>query len=147
MWIRRTKADDREALLDIWLNAVRTTHTFLAESDIEGLLPAVRDYLWSSDPELWTLCSSEGDPIGFMGLAGESVESLFVSPGHLRRGAGRLLLAHARRLRGRLRVDVNEQNSEAIKFYEANGFQVVGRSAVDDGGRPFPLLHLREIVT
>ena len=81
-----------------------------------------------------------------MGLADDNVESLFVAPEHARRGAGRLLLEHARRLKGLLRVDVNEQNPEAVKFYEANGFQVVGRSPVDDGGRPFPLLHLREVV-
>jgi hypothetical protein len=28
-------------------------------------------------------------------------------------------------------------------FYAALGFRVVGRSPLDDGGRPFPLLHMR----
>jgi putative acetyltransferase len=41
-------------------------------------------------------------------------------------------------------VDVNEQNPEAARFYEACGFAVVGRSELDDGGRPFPLLHMKE---
>lgn len=138
---------DREALLDIWLRSVRATHTFLAESDIESLLPAVRDYLSSPDSELWALCSDRATPIGFMGLAENNVEALFVAPEYARRGGGRLLLEHARRLKGPLRVDVNEQNPEAVRFYEANGFHVVGRSPVDDGGRPFPLLHLREVVS
>jgi len=43
-------------------------------------------------------------------------------------------------------VDVNEQNPDAIKFYLAAGFTIVGRSPLDSGGRPFPLLHLREMV-
>jgi capsular polysaccharide biosynthesis protein len=51
------------------------------------------------------------------------------------------------RLLHSLRVDVNEQNPEAVRFYEANGFHVIRRSPVDDGGRPFPLLHLREVVS
>lgn len=147
MWIRPSTPTDRDALLDIWLRSVRVTHTFLSESDIEGLLPAVRDYLSSPGSELWTLCSDPEVPIGFMGLAGNNVESLFVAPEHARRGGGRLLLEHARKLKGPLRVDVNEQNPEAVRFYEANGFHLIGRSPVDDAGRPFPLLHLREVGT
>jgi putative acetyltransferase len=44
---------------------------------------------------------------------------------------------------GELTVDVNEQNPAACGFYEALGFVVVGRSPVDDDGRPFRLLHMR----
>ena len=47
-------------------------------------------------------------------------------------------------LKGPLRVDVNEQNPEALGFYLANGFEVTGRSPLDGQGRPFPLLHLAE---
>jgi putative acetyltransferase len=147
MWIRPSTPTDRDPLLDIWIRSVRATHTFLAESDIESLLPAVRDYLSSPESELWTLCSDRPTPIGFIGLADNNVESLFVAPEHARCGGGRLLLEHARRLKGPLRVDVNEQNPEAVRFYEANGFHVIGRSPVDDAGRPFPLLHLREGVS
>jgi len=43
-------------------------------------------------------------------------------------------------------VDVSEQNPEALAFHLANGFIIVGRSALDGGGRPFPLLHLRETI-
>ena len=146
MRIRSSMPTDREALLDIWLRSVRATHTFLTESDIESLLPAVRNYLSSPDSELWTLCSDGMTPIGFMGLAGNNVESLFVAPEHARRGGGRLLLEHARKLKGPLRVDVNEQNPEAVRFYETNGFRMIGRSPVDGAGRPFPLLHLQEVV-
>jgi putative acetyltransferase len=45
-----------------------------------------------------------------------------------------------------LTVDVNEQNPEAVAFYLALGFHVVGRSATDAEGRPFPLLRLSETV-
>ena len=56
-------------------------------------------------------------------------------------------MEHAQALRGGdLTVDVNEQNPAAVGFYEAVGFAVVGRSPLDDAGRPFPLLHMRRPV-
>ncbi len=144
--IRPGTAADHAALLNIWLDAVRATHHFLSERDIHDLLPVVRDQALPQ-LELWVLCDEHGSPAGFMGLAGARVEALFIAPRWFRRGGGRQLLAHARGLHGGLSVDVNEQNPDATAFYRANGFQVVGRSALDGGGRPFPLLHLREATT
>jgi GNAT superfamily N-acetyltransferase len=83
-------------------------------------------------------------PIGFLGLAGDAIEALFLEPAHRRQGGGRRLVAHAQALRGgALTVDVNEQNIAARSFYEALGFEVVGRSSLDPTGRPHPLLHMR----
>lgn len=141
--IREARPDDRDNLLDIWLRSVRATHTFLTEEDIQSLFPLVRDAALV-ELELWVLCSDAGLPIGFLGLSGSKVEALFLAPEYRRCGGGRMLLDHARRHKGPLTVDVNEQNPEAVRFYEACGFAVVGRSEVDGQGRPFPLLHLCE---
>jgi putative acetyltransferase len=145
MIIREAHPGDHDALVDIWLRSVRASHTFLTEDDIQSLLPLVRDAALA-ELELWVLCEDGGAPIGFLGLSGASVEALFIAPEWTRRGGGRLLLDHARRLKGALTVEVNEQNPEALRFYEACGFEVVGRSATDRDGRPFPLLHLREVL-
>lgn len=40
-----------------------------------------------------------------------------------------------------LKVDVNEQNPQAVGFYEKMGYRKVGRSDVDGMGKPYPLLH------
>jgi len=144
MIIREAVPADRDALLEIWLRSVRATHKFLTEDDIQSLLPLVRDAALV-ELELWVLCSRSGAPVGFLGLAEAKVEALFIAPEWIRRGGGRLLIEHARQLRGALTVDVNEQNPDALSFYRACGFEVVARSAVDDAGRPFPLLHLREV--
>ena len=141
MPIRRATEADRGPLLEIWLASVRATHHFLTPDDIAQLLPLVRD---DALPhlELWVITDDDGTLAGFMGLDGPMVEALFIAPASFRRGLGRQLIEHARRLKGALKVDVNEQNPEAVKFYLACGFEIVGRSPVDSGGRPFPLLHL-----
>lgn len=83
-------------------------------------------------------------PVAFLGFSPGVIEGLFVDPPHRGQGAGTLLVAHAQALAaGPLRVDVNERNVPALGFYEALGFAVVGRSATDDAGRPFPILHMR----
>jgi putative acetyltransferase len=142
MTIREALPADQDTVLDIWLRSVRATHTFLTEDDIQALMPQIPAAL--AGLELWVVCPEEGQPVGFMGLSGSKVEALFIAPEWCRRGIGRRLLEHARGLKGPLAVDVNEQNPEAVRFYEACGFAVFGRSAVDEAGRPFPLLHLRE---
>jgi len=142
--IRRARPGDADALLGLWERSVRATHDFLAEADIVGLRPHVAQALADEALELWVLADERDAPVGFMGLAGNDVAALFLDPAARGRGGGRRLVEHAQELRGgELTVDVNEQNPAACGFYEALGFVVVGRSPVDDDGRPFPLLHMR----
>ena len=143
MRIRLARADDRPRLLELWERSVRATHHFLAENDIAMLKPLVAAEL-ASDSLEWWVASSEGDEaIGFLGYSPGTIDALFVDPEHRGRGAGTHLVAHAQQLAGdELRVDVNEQNDAARGFYSSLGFEVVGRSATDDGGRPFPILHM-----
>ncbi|MCZ6661344.1 MAG: GNAT family N-acetyltransferase [Actinobacteria bacterium] len=145
MKIRRAVVEDHGMLLDIWLRSVRATHTFLSEEDIQSILPLVRDHALK-ELEVSVLVTDEGSIVGFMGLSGNKMEALFLAPEFFRQGGGRLLVEHARELKGVLRVDVNEQNPQARKFSESLGFFVEGRSEVDGAGQPFPLLHMREIV-
>src|SRR5215469_5570524 len=127
MTIREAELNDQETLVDIWLRSVKATHTFLTEEDIQALLPEVRNGALPK-LELWMLCSETGRAIGFLGLSGSNVEALFIAPEFFRLGGGRMLLDHAHRLKGPLIVDVNEQNPEAVRFYEACGFGIAGRS-------------------
>ena len=141
--IRKADPADHNALVDIWLRSVRATHNFLTEADIESLLPIVRESALDG-LELWVLCAGdEGEAVGFMGLSGASVEALFIAPEWIRHGGGRMLLDHAYQRKGRLSVEVNEQNPEATQFYLAYGFVVIGRLEHDGDGRPFPLLQMQ----
>lgn len=148
--IRPPHAAERDLLLALWERSVRATHHFLGERDIAFYRPMVRLFLHSS-LELWVAAAEGADtPLGFMGLDTSSastlewkVEALFVDPAHSRRGVGTLLTRHARLLKGRLTLDVNEQNTGARAFYSRLGFIEAGRSPRDGAGKPFPLLHLK----
>jgi putative acetyltransferase len=142
--VRRALPTEHAALVVLWERSVRVTHDFLVEADIVHLRPQVADYFAGSAADLWVLTDERDVPLGFLGVAGDSIAALFVDPAHLGQGGGRRLVSHAQQLRGgALTVDVNEQNVRARGFYEALGFAVVGRSPVDDMERPFPLLHMR----
>ncbi len=143
MKIEPANTADHAALLAVWERAVRATHDFLYEDDIVSIRGAVRDHALPA-LELYVTRDDEGAPIGFMGLAGNVVEALFVDPSCHGRGVGRAFLDHARRLKGSLKVDVNEQNPRATAFYLKYGFVQTGRSPLDSEGRPFPILHLAE---
>ena len=141
--IRLARADDLDGLVALWERSVRATHRFLSEADIVQLRPHVRHALGDIELELWVLADADDTPMGFLGLSGNDISALFLDPAGRNRGAGRRLVAHAQSLReGELTVDVNEQNPAAVGSYEALGFVGVGRSPLDDEGRPFPLLHM-----
>ncbi|MBP2310802.1 acetyltransferase [Azospirillum soli] len=144
MIIRLQTAEDHLQLVAIWLDAVRATHHFLSEEEIQSFLPLVRDVCLTA-LEVWVVEDTPGEPLGFMGLDGAKVEALFVAPAHHGRGIGRALLAHAEALKGRLTVDVNEQNPEAVAFYKRCGFTQTGRSDLDGMGKPFPLIHMAQV--
>jgi putative acetyltransferase len=144
MHIRPLRQTEQSALLALWERSVRATHTFLTEADIVFYRPLVADVFAGDALELWVLTDEENVLVGFLGLAGNSIEALFLDPAHLGRGGGRRLVAHAQELRaGALTVDVNEQNAAARGFYAALGFNVVARSPLDETGRPHPILHMR----
>lgn len=131
-------------MVALWERSVRVTHGFLEESDIQALRPLVAEELTSDAIEWWLVTDDESRAVGFLGYSANCIEGLFIDPDFRSRGVGKMLVAHAETLASEpLRVDVNEQNEDARRFYEAMGFVVSARSATDGAGRPFPLLHMQ----
>lgn len=131
-----------DELLAVWEEAVRSSHHFLQEEDIAYFKPLVRDrYL----PAVGIFVIRDGDGhIGaFMGVSDHMLEMLFVLPSMQGRGCGRALVSHAVDECGILKVDVNEDNIKARRFYLKMGYEVVGRDEYDSSGKPFPILHLQ----
>ncbi|KXP08876.1 acetyltransferase [Tsukamurella tyrosinosolvens] len=132
--------EEYPVLVRVWRSSVDATHDFLTAADrdaIESRLAS--DYF----PQVrLTVAEVDGAVAGFAGTAGDDLAMLFVHADARGRGVGRTLLDHAVRDLGVRTVDVNEQNAQAVGFYAHSGFVVAGRSATDDEGRPYPLLHL-----
>lgn len=127
---------------DVWEASVRATHHFLTEADILYFKPLiVNEYLKAV--ELSCIKDETGRILGFMGVHGDSLEMLFIHPDARGQGIGKQLSLHAIHQLNVQKVDVNEQNPQALGFYEHMGFVVVSRSERDGLGKPYPLLHLR----
>lgn len=141
--VDRVRSTDYPWIVDVWETSVRATHHFLSESDIRFFKPHVGDEL-KRMTDLACVRDERGLLVGFVGWVDGKIEALFVHPSWYKAGIGRRLVDHAMTSGGATRVDVNEQNEQAVGFYLHLGFEVEGRSELDGMGKPFPLLHLRK---
>ncbi|WP_438850891.1 acetyltransferase [Brevundimonas nasdae] len=139
--IRPSTPADAARVVEIWNRAVDATHDFLTPQDraaigaeVEGFLPAA---------PLVLAVDADDRPLGFMLVDGSHMEALFIDPDSRGQGVGRALVAYALASQPELTTDVNEQNAQAVGFYERMGFAATGRSDLDGQGRPYPLIHLR----
>lgn len=129
-------------LLLVWESSVAATHDFLSNQDIIMLRPAVLGEL--RHVPVLLVAVEEEKPVGFLGMDGDHIKMLFVDAACLGRGTGGALLDEAVD-RGARRVDVNEDNRQAVGFYLHMGFTVSGRSPSDVLGLPFPILHMKKV--
>ncbi len=134
--------DDRliEALVEIWQASVKATHLFLSADEIAMIRRYVPEAIRSVPHLLVAYASSQ--PIAFIGI-GEKIEMLFVSPEERGQGTGKELLMAALAEYPVDEVTVNEQNPQAIGFYEHMGFRTYMRTETDEEGNPYPLLYMR----
>lgn len=139
--IRPSTPADGERAVQIWRDAVDATHDFLTAADRAAIEEEVQGFLPAAP--LWLAVDADDRAIGFMLLDGASMEALFIDPAQRGTGIGRTLVEHALAQHPTLTTEVNEQNAQAVGFYERLGFVPTGRSDRDGQGRPYPLIHLR----
>ncbi|MGI0117876.1 acetyltransferase [Zooshikella sp. RANM57] len=141
MKITTPSQKDYSELVSVWESSVRATHDFLTEQDILFYKPMLADQFF---PQVTLKCIKNTDNriLGFIGTAEKNIEMLFIDPDYRGQGVGKKLLTYALNQLGTTKVDVNEQNDQAVGFYQHLGFKVIGRSDKDGMGKPFPLLHM-----
>ena len=141
-------------LVDVWEASVRKTHLFLSPEQIEeikGYVPyalAEVEHLVVVESEAATEsgreCESETSRIlGFMGVQDRRLEMLFLAPDAREKGIGRQLLELGIRDYSICELTVNEQNPQAVGFYQHLGFRTYKRTDHDEQGAPYPLLYMR----
>ncbi|WP_272687109.1 acetyltransferase [Providencia sp. PROV149] len=142
MRIQAATPSQYNEIIDVWESSVRATHDFLPEATLQKLKVAIyKEYL----PQLsvYVAVTEDNKITGFIGVDQNKLEMLFISQSHRGSGIGKQLLRFAIEQLAITDVDVNEQNPQAIGFYQYMGFRQFARSEKDGEGNPFPILHLR----
>ncbi|GAB3928364.1 GNAT family N-acetyltransferase [Mucilaginibacter myungsuensis] len=114
---------------NLWEALVRATHHFLTAEDISGIraqLPGIFAQLMSY------VIISDGALAGILGLTDDQIAMLFVHPDAFGKGIGKQLISYATIEHGLRKVEVNEQNPQAIGFYPHLGFKITGRREIDE---------------
>jgi len=117
------------ALTDLWVAAWTKA---MPQIDFEARrlwLAAHLDALHADDYVTRCASSADGALAGFVTLQPRSgeLDQIAVAPGASRRGVGGLLMQDARLLApGRITLSVNQDNGGALRFYEQEGFVVIG---------------------
>lgn len=131
-----------EELTALWRRSVSKTHTFLTNKDIDEIENYVPQAL--KGVEHLIVAKNNGDYLGFMGVEQHRLEMLFLDPQYIGQGVGRKLVEYGAEKYQIGEVTVNEQNPQAVGFYEHLGFKTYKRTATDEQGRPFPLLYMQK---
>jgi putative acetyltransferase len=127
-------------LINLWEASVRATHHFLNEDDIGVYRQLIYNQYFK---QVALYCTKQDGVItGFIGISDNMVQMLFIHPLYMGAGAGKRLLQYVINEHSVTRVDVNEQNEQAVGFYKYLGFEQVQRSEVDGAGRPYPILSM-----
>ena len=138
--IEKVSKSDYPEIVEVWEASVRATHHFLKEEDIAYFKPLIlNQYL---DAVELRCIKIEERIVGFLGVAEQNLEMLFIHPDYRGKGIGKSLLDYSINELQVFKVDVNEQNEQAVGFYHHCGFKTVGRSEVDSSGKPYPILHM-----
>ena len=129
--IRRYEPADFDAVNDLWRRArlhalpdfqARKGHTVEEDREHFRDVVLVRHDVWVAE--------LDGQATGFLAVAGDFIDQLYVDPDHQRKGLGRALIAHARELSpSGLRLFTFQINHDGRAFYESQGF-VVARLGV-----------------
>lgn len=131
---------DYEELLAVWESSVKATHHFLSPEDFTFYKELIPTFF--GQVKLFCVKDGNGAIAGFAGTSEENLEMLFVAANQRGKGYGKQLLYHALEKQAVTKVDVNQQNVQAVEFYEHLGFETKQISETDGFGKPYPILHL-----
>jgi putative acetyltransferase len=130
---------DLPALVDLWVAAWSETGLAIDFDDRRAWLISRLRALSSGGAEIVVGLDAGGRPAGFAAIDAKTgyLDQLCVTPSERGSGLAAALLKEAkRRSPGVIELDVNEMNPRARRFYERDGFSVVGQGLNPQSGLP-----------
>lgn len=119
--IRPFETKDLDAIMEIWLNTNISTHHFIDSHYWKDNYDLVKEQLPTATINVYL----EGNEIlGFIGISENFIAGLFVKEGVQSRGIGTQLLNSVKQSVNSLKLDVYQENKQAIQFYSKHGFNV-----------------------
>lgn len=129
--VRPAAPDDLPALRRILKESRQAAFTWLDPMTFQ-----LEDYDRAPDGEVVLVAEVEGVVAAFIAWWPQDnlVHSLYVDPGHTRRGIGKQLLAEClQRIDRPARLKCQVQNDVALAFYRAQGWTIFERGVAQDG--------------
>ena len=105
-------------------------------------IEVIKEVRKDSEIPILVVAVDNKETLAFMGIAEDKLEMLFITAQRRGQGIGRNLLEIGINDYEITEVCVNEQNPQALAFYEYMGFTIYRRSELDEQGNPFPILFL-----
>ena len=137
--LREFAESDLAALIDLWAAAWTATGIAI---DFEARRGWIRDCLAAlraGGAQIVVGLDASGKPAGFVTIDPKfgHLDQLCVAPAERGSGLARALVDEAkRRSPGSIELKVNEANPRALRFYEREGFEAVGRGVSSLSGWP-----------
>lgn len=119
--IRKLKETDINKVAEIWLDTNIKAHDFIPEKYWKDNFNMVKDMFPQSEIYIY----ENGKIIqGFIGIDNDYIAGIFVSSEAQSQGIGKVLLDFVKTKKEKLRLNVYQKNTRAIRFYQREGFKI-----------------------
>lgn len=129
-------------IVQLWQANVKVTHTFLTKEEIQNIKQYVPQAV-AHVPHLYIALSKQGDYSVLLVLQTSVWKCCLFKSMRRGQGIGKQLLRYAIKNFDVKELTVNEQNPQAIGFYEHLGFVTYKRTELDEECQPYPLLYMK----
>ena len=119
--IRELGKADINRVTDIWLRTNIKAHYFIPAQYWKNNLELVKKLLLQATVYVY---ENNQETQGFIELNDEYIEGIFVSNEVQSQGIGKILLNYAKKKRNKLLLNVYQKNTQAISFYQREGFKI-----------------------
>lgn len=119
--IRELRKVDINKVAEIWLDTNIKTHYFISAQYWKSNFELVKELLLQATVYVY---EDKQEIQGFIGLSNEYIEGIFVSAEMQSQGIGKILLNYVKGKRNKLILNVYQKNTQAISFYQREGFEI-----------------------